>query len=111
MAARRRRRLAHGSALDLRAVGASIPTAEEIDAASSPSGAWTREQLAMWGVSWPPPRRWHKDLLQRRRVYEIYATREGIASVARSHGRRCSCDACLAAAGDDEAWARVRELV
>ena len=31
-------------------------TEEEIEAGRSPRGGWTREQLAAWGVPWPPPR-------------------------------------------------------
>lgn len=30
-----------------------IPTAEQIEAARTPAGGWTRETLAAWGVSWP----------------------------------------------------------
>ncbi|MGH3974674.1 MAG: hypothetical protein ACRDS9_15290 [Pseudonocardiaceae bacterium] len=34
------------------------PTAEEIDAARTAKGGWTREILAQWGVPWPPPKGW-----------------------------------------------------
>lgn len=34
-----------------------IPVAE-IDAAKTPRGGWTREQLAKWDVPWPPPKGW-----------------------------------------------------
>lgn len=37
-------------------------TPQEIDAARTPAGGWTREQLATWGVPWPPPKGW-KDRL------------------------------------------------
>ena len=37
-------------------------TAEEIEAAKSPSGGYTKATLAQWGISWPPPRGW-KDAL------------------------------------------------
>lgn len=37
-------------------------TREEIEAAKTPAGGWTREQLAAWGVSWPPPKGWKKTL-------------------------------------------------
>ena len=30
------------------------PTLAEIEAARTPAGGWTRETLALWGVSWPP---------------------------------------------------------
>ncbi|MFC4560581.1 hypothetical protein ACFO4E_01795 [Nocardiopsis mangrovi] len=39
-----------------------MPTLEEIDAARTPAGGWTREQLAEWGVPWPPPKGWRKRL-------------------------------------------------
>jgi hypothetical protein len=40
-----------------------IVTAEEIESAKSPGGAWTRDTLAKWGVSWPPPKGWKAALL------------------------------------------------
>lgn len=43
----------------------TVPTQAEIDAARTPRGGWTREQLAAWGVSWPPPKGWRKALLRR----------------------------------------------
>jgi hypothetical protein len=39
-----------------------MPTAEEIEAAKTPRGGWTRAQLAEWGVPWPPPKGWRKAL-------------------------------------------------
>jgi hypothetical protein len=39
------------------------PTKAEIEAAKTPRGGWTREQLAKWGVPWPPPRGWKAKLL------------------------------------------------
>jgi hypothetical protein len=41
-----------------------IPTAAEIEAAKTPRGGWTREQLAQWGVPWPPPKGWKQRLLR-----------------------------------------------
>lgn len=41
------------------------PTEEEIEAARTPAGGWTRETLAGWGVPWPPPKGWKQDLLDR----------------------------------------------
>ena len=38
-------------------------TEAEIEAAKSPKGGWKREQLAKWGVPWPPPKGWKKALL------------------------------------------------
>jgi hypothetical protein len=39
-----------------------MPTEEEIEAARSPHGGWTKEQMASWGVPWPPPKGWKKRL-------------------------------------------------
>ena len=38
-------------------------TREEIEAARTPAGGWTRRQLAQWGVPWPPPKGWKARLL------------------------------------------------
>lgn len=35
-------------------------TNEEVEAARSPKGGWTRATLAKWGVPWPPPRGWRR---------------------------------------------------
>lgn len=35
---------------------------EVIDAARTERGAWTRRQLAKWGVRWPPPHGWKRRL-------------------------------------------------
>lgn len=43
---------------------ARIVTAEEIEAKKTPKGAWTRAQLAEWGVPWPPPRGWREALVK-----------------------------------------------
>jgi hypothetical protein len=42
-----------------------IVTNEEVEAAKTPNGGWTREQLSKWGVPWPPPKGWRKKLLNR----------------------------------------------
>lgn len=41
----------------------TIVTADEIDAARTARGGWTKETLAQWGIAWPPPRGWRKRLL------------------------------------------------
>ena len=48
------------------AVLASLPrvTLEEIEAARSPSGGWTKATLAGWGIPWPPPAGWRQALLR-----------------------------------------------
>ena len=33
-------------------------SSEDIDATKTPAGAWTKRQLAEWGVPWPPPAGW-----------------------------------------------------
>jgi hypothetical protein len=38
------------------------PTPEEIEAARTPNGGWTRETLRSWGVSWPPKNGWKREL-------------------------------------------------
>lgn len=45
--------------------GQTIPSPDDVHAAESGAGGWTKAQLAMWGVSWPPPRGWRKDLERR----------------------------------------------
>lgn len=48
------------------AILASLPqlSAEEIEAARSPAGGWTRETLSAWGIPWPPPAGWRQALLR-----------------------------------------------
>lgn len=45
--------------------GASValPSPEEIEAAKTENGGWNKEQLAAWGVSWPPPKGWRQVLI------------------------------------------------
>lgn len=38
-------------------------TEAEIEAGKSPKGGYTRQQLAKWGVGWPPPKGWKEALL------------------------------------------------
>lgn len=38
------------------------PTKEEIEAARTPNGGWTKETLKSWGVSWPPKKGWREKL-------------------------------------------------
>lgn len=33
-----------------------------IEGAKTPNGGWTRDQLAQWGVGWPPPHGWRRAL-------------------------------------------------
>jgi hypothetical protein len=35
---------------------------KDIERAKTARGGWTREQLAKWGVRWPPAKGWKKKL-------------------------------------------------
>lgn len=39
-----------------------LPSPQEIEEAKSERGGWSRDQLAEWGVAWPPPKGWRKSL-------------------------------------------------
>ena len=42
------------------------PSPEEVAAAStSPHGSWSAKQLRDWGVPWPPPAGWRKELARK----------------------------------------------
>ena len=42
------------------------PSPEEVMAAStSPSGAWTAKRLRTWGIAWPPPKGWRRELARK----------------------------------------------
>lgn len=43
------------------------PSPQEIEAAKTPAGGWTKDTLAQWGVPWPPPKGWREDLIRRHR--------------------------------------------
>lgn len=43
-------------------------TSKEIEAAKTPSGGWDKDQLAKWGVRWPPPKGWKEKLFKASRV-------------------------------------------
>lgn len=38
---------------------------QEIEEARTPAGGWTKQQLAAWGVEWPPAKGWKDDLVRR----------------------------------------------
>ncbi|MFE3995141.1 hypothetical protein ACFXPW_26100 [Streptomyces goshikiensis] len=44
---------------------ADLPSPEEVEAARTPAGGWKRDQLAAWGVPWPPPKGWKDELAER----------------------------------------------
>lgn len=41
---------------------ANVPSPDEVAAAQTPNGGWTKKQLADWGIPWPPPPGWRKYL-------------------------------------------------
>lgn len=41
------------------------PSPSEIEASKTPKGGWTKQQLAAWGVEWPPVKGWKRRLIQR----------------------------------------------
>lgn len=59
-----------------------VPSPDEIAAARTALGGWTREQLAEWGVSWPPPKGWRKDLGEKYRAQEAEARMSKVMNVA-----------------------------
>ena len=36
-----------------------------IESNKTPAGGWTKKTLESWGVSWPPPKGWKHDLIDR----------------------------------------------
>ncbi len=40
-------------------------TKEQIEAGKTAKGGFSREQLALWGVKWPPKKGWRKQLEMR----------------------------------------------
>ncbi|WP_457513289.1 hypothetical protein [Streptomyces sp. TE33382] len=39
-----------------------VPSPDEVTAAQTPNGGWTKKQLAEWGIPWPAPQGWRKHL-------------------------------------------------
>ena len=42
-----------------------LPSPEDVESHKTPAGSWTALQLAEWGVPWPPPGGWRRDLEKR----------------------------------------------
>ncbi len=40
-----------------------MPTKEEIESRMTARGGWMKEDLAKWGVSWPPPKGWKEAII------------------------------------------------
>jgi hypothetical protein len=39
-------------------------TEDEILAFTTENGGWTKDQLAEWGVPWPPPKGWKRHIIE-----------------------------------------------
>jgi hypothetical protein len=39
-------------------------TKEEIESKKTERGGYTKKQLALWGISWPPPKGWKAKLIK-----------------------------------------------
>jgi hypothetical protein len=67
------------------------PSWDEIEAAKTPAGGFTKAQLAAWGVSWPPKSGWKYVLIEkckRQRWKAKYGTEtyaEDLAAHPKSH--------------------------
>lgn len=48
-------------------------TKEEIMAAQTPNGGWTKETLAKWGVAWPPKKGWKAELIKKSEAPDAHA--------------------------------------
>jgi ribonuclease HI len=62
-----------------------MPSKDEIDAARTPAGGWTRDQTAAWGVPWPLPKGWRAALIEEHREG---VRREPLAIASSSRTRR-----------------------
>ena len=60
-------------------------TDEEIEAAKSARGGWTRKTLAGWGVSWPPVKGWRRALVEGRSIPKAKKAARKIAQFRRRH--------------------------
>lgn len=49
----------------------TLPSPDEVEAARTPAGGWTKDTLAQWGIPWPPPKGWRERL---RREWEAKTT-------------------------------------
>lgn len=47
-----------------------MPSPEQIEAAKTRRGGWTRATLASWGVPWPPPKGWRRILTREHEAQE-----------------------------------------
>lgn len=49
-----------------------IPSPTEIEARRTPTGGWTKVQLAQWGVPWPPSKGWRQKLVREWKEQQAY---------------------------------------
>lgn len=70
-------------------------TKQEIMAARSPKGGWTRKTLAQWGVPWPPPGGWKASILANGIPYQSAdgARPKGQAEIITQEGLQRAMDA------------------
>lgn len=48
----------------------NLPSPQDILDAQTPAGGWTAATLAKWGVLWPPPKGWRRELEERWKAYQ-----------------------------------------
>src|SRR5258707_7572896 len=61
-------------------------SAQEIEAARSPKGGWTKATLAAWGVAWPPRAGWKERLIAGEPLPQ-----PGVDEVAATSSRPSAC--------------------
>lgn len=45
-------------------------TEEEIESKKTAAGGWTKKDLEAWGVPWPPPKGWKRQLIENGAPYD-----------------------------------------
>lgn len=63
----------------------------EIYAARTPAGGWTKETLAKWGVPWPPKKGWKGRLIEGHHNVEPEPIYEPYYEFCRQTTGSCSC--------------------
>jgi hypothetical protein len=75
----------------------TLPSPEEIEAAKTRRGGWSRATLAAWGVPWPPPRGWRHALQKQRSAEQRGRVSERPRGWSSPMRVRFECPACGAA--------------
>jgi len=70
MSSRSRKQVRRSRRLKCAAMEWKAPSPDEVAAAQTERGGWTRAQLKEWGVPWPPPNGWRVGLAVMHRVQE-----------------------------------------